>query len=487
LLFKLSEKVDEKLNMKTLLVLLYLCTGVSFAQEDFKPFSEDEGLKEIIFEDEEIESDAYYHASLVKEGNQRRIDLYNLQKSKFKMINGDLKTARFLLGRISDKNSQVAAIKQRYLAVINFIEGRFSDSLKLLETPVMQISTSYQQICLLKLINLMALNKSEEVKKESRGCMAQTDKYSRNDQYWLDTMVKLKTLDQTGLKRKMLTDIQSTLSDDEQARIWLKTGLYLNREEELLDLIGILPESSYQSKRLREIVAFLYLRKGQKDKALSFIDDIDTANAENIKGNFNLVNREYELAFGHYRLALQKKQDSANALERAIPLAWLLHQWNDGLTMLNSISNKNLDPRNKKAIEIAFLIRQKQFIQAQKELALLKIDFKQVPPFEISIMDTYVNLILSSNAQKIDKRKIEESAENACKSFDGINCWIALQYIQWENLGKTITRDELVYSDKTMTVESLKEKVPLVPLKETISIDQSDIEELDSAMIVIKN
>ena len=267
------------------------------------------------------------------------------------------------------------------------------------------------------------------------------------------------------------------------SRLWLKTGLYLNKEKDLLNLLSVLPENSYQSKRLREIIAFMYLRSGNagdKAKALSFIDDIDSANAENIKGNINLQNKEYELAFGHFRLALQKKQDSTNSVERAIPLAWLLSQWKDGLAMLDNNVNRTLDPRNKRAIRIAFLIREKRFAEAEKELTLLKIDFQQEPPFEVNIMDSYVSLIQGATEKKFDPRKVEESTEKACRSFDGISCWISLQMTMWENLGKTIKRDDLVYSDKEMTIDSLKEKKPVMPLKETITVDQRDIEELDS-------
>ena len=475
--------------MKQSCVLLFLSLllghSVGMAQEEFKPFSEDEALKEIVFPEEAMDTEALTYMTQVKEGNNRRIDVYNLQKAKFKLINGDLKTARFLLGRISDKNAPLLPVKLRYLATIDFIEGKYADSLSRLKSPVLQTSSFYKQVCLLKLINFMALNDVSGVKAESTGCMVQTDEYSRNDQFWLDTMVKLKTRDQIGLKRNMLLDLQGTLSSDEMSRIWMKSGLYLNREDDLLFMLGVLPESSYQSKRLREIVGFLYLRKGIYDKALSFVDDIDSANSENIKGTYNLFRREFELAFGHFKLALQKKQDSANALERAIPLAWILRQWDDGLQMVRSSANRSVDQRNRKAIEIAFMIRQKKFEEAWRQLNLLRLDFKNNPPFEVKVMETYVQLILSGGHKKIDRRKIEDSAEDACKSYDAYNCWIALQFIQWENLGKTITRDEFIYTDKSLTIDSLKEKVVISPLKETVSVDQSDIEELDSNTITI--
>ncbi len=466
--------------MKALYVLLFLSLSVGFIPTKAHAQANEDELKEIILEGEEYSLDALTETNQIKDNNQRQVDLYNLQKAKFKMISGDLKLAEFFLGRISEKESAVMAIKKRYLAMIYFVQGRFDKSIKELDDPKVNNNNYFIQNCLLRLINFMAVNDVAAINREKQSCQFYTMKFSKNDQFWLDSMIKLKTNDTQGLKKNMLTDIEYTISDDEMSKLWLKTGLYLNKEKDLLNLISLLPESSYQSKKLREIIAFMYLRSGDSKKALAFVDDIDSANAENIKGNINLANKEYELAFGHFRLALQKKQDSQNSLERAIPLSWLLNQWADGLSMLNNISNKSLDPRNSQAIKIAFLIREKRFAEAQRELTLLKIAFKNEPPFEVNIMDSYVNLIVGA-----EKRKAEETAEKSCKSFDGMSCWISLQYIQWENLGKTIQRDDATYTDKTLSLDSLKEKKTLEPLVEAKSIDQSDIEELDGETIKI--
>ncbi|MGZ3787277.1 MAG: hypothetical protein ACXVCE_05890 [Bacteriovorax sp.] len=446
-------------------------------------------LKEIWFSEDEYNDAAFLEAQLQNEAFERGSDIDSLLRAKFKIIGGDLKMAKFYLGRIDDKKSKLFTIKKRYQAIIAFIEGRFNDSLNDLSDKRFTETSLFSQVCLLRLINFMAVNDIDSIKREKESCMFYTGKTSKNDQFWLDTMIKLKTKDSEGVKKNLLTDVENTLSDDEMSKLWLKTGLYLNKEKDLLNLLSLLPESSYQSKRLREIVAFMYLRSGtpsDKQKALAFVDDIDSANAENIKGNINLQNKEYELAFGHFKLALQKKQDSTNSLERAIPLSWILNQWKDGIEMIDSNTNKNLDPRNVRAIRAAFLIREKRFEEAQKELALLKIDFQNEPPFEVNIMDSYVSLIMSEKEKKFDQRKIEDSAEKACRSFDGINCWISLQFVQWENLGKTIKRDEDIFQDNEMTLDSLKEKKATTPLKETITVDQRDIEELDSEGIKIR-
>jgi hypothetical protein len=463
------------MKLQCVLLFLGLLVGIGRLHAN-----EDE-LKEITLDGEEYTLQASNEATITQDNNQRKIDLFNLQKAKYKIISGDLPAAVFYLNRISEKESVVTRIKKRYMGMIYFIQGRFAQSINELNDKRVNNNNYYAQTCLLRLIDFMAVNDVTSIEHEKKSCQFYTSKFSRNDQYWLEAMIKLKENDTNGLRKLLITDMNVT--DDEASKLWLKTGLYLNKEKQLLELLSTLNENAYQSKKLREIVAFMYLRSGETKKALDFVDDIDTANAENIKGNVNLANKEYELAFGHFRLALQKKQDSTNALERAIPLAWLLNQFGDGLSMLNNISNKNLDPRNSAATKIAFLIREKRFIEAQRELILLKIAFQNEPPFEVSIMDTYVNLMLSDNDKTYDKRKIEESAEKSCKAFDGISCWISLQYIQWENLGRTIKREDPIFSDTTLNVESLKEKKIIRPLIESKSIDQSDIEELDSTII----
>lgn len=476
------------MNVRTVILCLSFLVGISIHQlmASEADLLASATLKEIWFDDDEFNDSASLEAELQSETHARGSDIDSLLRAKHKIINGDLKLAKFYLNRINDQKSRLFPIKKRYLAMISFIDGQFAQSLEHLKDKRFYDNSLYPKICLLKLINFMAVNDIDSLRREKQSCLYYTGRASKNDSFWLDTMVKLKLKDANGVKKNLVTDIEYTISDDEMSRLWLKTGLYLNKEKDLLNLLSLLPESSYQSKRLREIVAFMYLRSGSttdKQKALAFIDDIDSSNAENIKGTINLQNKEYELAFGHFRLALQKKQDSTNSLERAIPLAWILGQWGDGLSMLNNSTNKTLDPRNISAIRIAFLIRDKQFAQAQKELTLLKIDFQNEPPFEVNIMDSYVSLMTGAGDKKFDKRKVEESTERACRDFDGISCWISLQFIEWSNLGKTIKRDEEIFTDKEMTIESLKSKKVFEPLKETVTVDQRDIEELDGSGI----
>ena len=49
---------------------------------------------------------------------------------------------------------------------------------------------------------------------------------------------------------------------------------------------------------------------------------------------------------------------------------------------------------------------------------------------------------------------------------------------EWENIGKTLTRDEKTLS-KPFNIENLKTKQEITPLQDSVMIDQKDIEELD--------
>ena len=446
-------------------------------------------LPEIMVEEDQYSMDALNESTVNRELYNVQADIENLYKAKYNMVNGNLKNARFYLNKIDETRTTLTNVKKRYIAIIEFLEGNFTRSIEALNHKMYFDSYHNGHICLLKLLNYMAINDTDAIKREKDQCISFTIKYSKNDMYWLDTMIKLKLKDEKGLKKNMMTEFGFTIGEDEVSRIWLKTGLYMNKEKDLLDLIAVLPENSYQSKRIREMIAFLYLRTGtpeNKTKALSFVDDIDSANAENIKGSINMQNKEYELAFGHFKLALSKKQDSINSLDRAVPLAWLLNQWKDGLDMLVRNTNKNVDPRNKKAIKAAFLIRDKRYDEAHEELTLLKNEFKNDPPSEISIMDSFVSLIVGAKDKKYDKRKVEDSAEKACRAFDGINCWISLQHIQWDNLGKTILREDDTFSDAQISIESLKEKKEVKTLVETNTVDQRDIEELDGKSVKLE-
>jgi hypothetical protein len=414
-----------------------------------------------------------------------------LSLAKFQLISGNIGMSEYYLNQIIEvRPGPLTPIKKRYQAIIEFIRGEHKKSNVILNEILIDKEQStgahYQQVCLLKILNALAINDLDTLKFNRIPCQSQTSKFSKNDQYWLDTMIKLKLHNTVGLNTNILKDKSEILSEEEETKLWLKTGLYLNREQDIIKLLTLLDAGTYQSNRVAEIIGFLYLRNGETEKALEFIDGINSANAENIRANISLQKKEYEVAFGHLKLAMQKKQDSINSLERSIPLTWILNQYEEGLVMLDNPTLKKMDSKNIRSIKIAYLTKIKKYDLAEKEMMILMTEHNNTPPSDVYAMAGYLSIMNGAIERKYDRRLSEEYTEKACRAFDGLSCWTAMKLTQWDNIGKTVRRTDETFSDKTMTLDSLKSTVVITPLKEEIQIDQGFIEELDSKTIAIK-
>ncbi len=410
----------------------------------------------------------------IEERDKRFADHLALQYSKYHLINGNLKMAKFYLRRINGKSTKLLMVKRRYEALIAFIENRFQESLNAISSGKFNDGRIYPQICMLRLANLLALNKIKAFAKEKVSCTSLTREYSNQNQFWIDALADIKTKKKDLLLGNRAEILKNVFGDINSIKIWMKLVLFLNKEKVIERTLEELPSRAYQSKKIRELIGFAMYRLGKNKEALEFIEDIESPNADNIRGNIYLKQKKYELALGHFQLALQKKHNSLNALERAIPLTWILGQWQDGLNLLNRLIKPELDPRKKLALDTAFQIRIEDIDNAYKQLNLLEVQFKKKYPKEVGLMKSYVAL------RRHDMKKLQESSVKECRRYDGLNCWISMQLIYWENLGLTIERDEKTLSLSSFSIEKLKGKAEIKPMKEKIIIDQRDIEELDS-------
>ncbi|MCO4794762.1 MAG: hypothetical protein KC493_13670 [Bacteriovoracaceae bacterium] len=426
-----------------------------------------------------------YSRNQIEEINQKSLldrktnEMENLILAKKFLVNGDTEWAKYFLNKINTNESSLLLVTDRYKAWIAFIEGDYEKTLKILEKPKFRYVENFKEVCLLKVLSKMTGKYTKSVEQELNYCSLITRNYSNNEQYWLDNLNKLKTGKFKDIKGMNNSDIQYIVSDSQLVRIWLKTGLYMNREDLIEKHITGIPSSVYKSKRTRELIGFYHYRKGEFAKAKDFVEDIETTNAENIRGNINLKEKKYELAFGHFKLALNKKANSLNALERAIPLAWILEQWRDGLELIGRLVTETIDPQKKDALESAFHIRMENYSLANRKLRILDAEYQGQPPLEVDIMRSYVAL------RNHDPRTLFLTSKNSCRRYDGLNCWLQHQQIIWENIGKTVDRDEKILGDQSLDMNSLKIYSPPEPLQENIYIDQKDIEELDSQLIKV--
>lgn len=407
------------------------------------------------------------------------VDLTLLKLAKFNLVNGELENAKLFLNKM-ENSIELKGIKNRYLATIAFIEGDYKTSDKILRTSDFDGPAANTQVCILKVLNSLALENLKQLDDDFKTCKELTFNYSKNRHLWMEYVVNLKL----SKKNPFTTDSPDTLKwifqDIELTRIWLKKNIFFNTEKKSIDYLPSFPASTFRRKDIRELIGLSYFRIGDQQNALKFIEDLETPTAENIKGNIELSNKKYELAYGHFQLALKYKDNSKNALERLIPLSWILEKWQDGLKFLKKEIGPNTDQSKKLALETAFLIQEEKLNPAQENLKILNSRYRGSVPKEVLRMDTYVSLMLSQT------KELKNNSSLACKKFDGLNCWIFLQMFVWEDLGILLQNDESTTTDPTLTLDYLKSEQPVEPLVENELIDQTLVEELDSAMVQIK-
>lgn len=412
---------------------------------------------------------------------QRSINNY-LARVKFEMINGNLDKAKvLLLDEQFDQNFSMP-IQYRYLAIINFIEGNYQRSLELLQKKEMYQEGNNQHVCLLRNLNYLILNRHFEAINDWSFCQGITRSSSQH--LWMDTLVKLKTSKSNESFKKVLANINIENERDDFLRIYLKLALYLNQPDKIFARIPYLGESIYEVDSTRELLGLLFYRKGDLKTAYQFIEDLETPNSENIKGNLYLAQKKYELAYAQFKLALKRKKSSQNSLERIIPVAWMLRQWKDGLDFTQALEVNSKDQLKKLLILAAFEIQLEKFADARAKLEKIVISSKSTQSKETNQLLSYVTLM-----QK-DLNSTRSYNLKSCKDFYGLNCWLQYHLSTWDDFSLTIKRDENIHTDiktKTQTEKSLldeyRSNFKPSPLAEDIYIGQPDIEELDNVIM----
>lgn len=413
----------------------------------------------------------------LNEFNERKKDIENLQQAKLYLIDGNTKLSRHFLSKVHLGDSKVSAIKQRYQALIYFIENDTRNAEKLMGSKYFKSNSAYKEICILKSVIEIANNNIKKAQKTYDRCVPITYEYSSNQQMWYTNIFDLAVKNRFELTGNRDGSNSFLLSSPEIARVWLKMALFTAAPGMIDAYIGTIPKDLYRSKKVREIIAYEYYRLGDEKKALSFIEDITTANSENMKGNIKLANKEYELAFGYFKVALQKKSNSRNAIERALPLAWKLEQYVDGKELL--IKDTNGDYFAKKALDIAFDLKLKKHHIAMNKLRYLNKSFIENKPLKLQLMNSFINTIVDEQYYKT------YYSNEACKMYDGLNCWLSFAHTIWPSINETIKREGKIIEIAEFSVENLRKKSIVNDIDEPQIINQKDIEELDSKSVIM--
>jgi hypothetical protein len=403
--------------------------------------------------------------------------LQKLGAIKYEIINGNLEKAKLLLlqSRYADDFSK--NIQFRYLGIIHFIEGNFKQSQEFLTQKGMYNLTSDDTVCILRTLNFLIMNEVAKGQLEWKRCLDVTINQSETQHVWMNTILKLKINDEPQITSVPFKKVNIENEKGDFLRLFLKMALYLNQQDKIFDRLPFLGDVAFADPEIRELIGMLYYREGKLAKAYQFVEDLASPNSENIKGNLYLAQKKYELAYGQFKLALNKKANSQNALERIIPIAWILKQWDDGLGYLANLQADPKDQYAKMAIEAAFLTQAQKYHEASKKLETIVVGSNDA-------QSTEVNQLYTFNAMMLKNKDLAETyADKACKLKDGLNCWLQFQLTLWDNFALTAHRDDDVFQKEMDITEELIAEFEENPIQEKLFISQKDIEEMDNDII----
>jgi hypothetical protein len=398
---------------------------------------------------------------------------------KYEIINGNLEKAKVMLLEAKYRQDFSRPIQYRYLAMIHFIEGDFKRSLEMLQKKEMYKLENTSHICVLRTLNLLILNRHVEAISDWNRCLDATVSQSSTFHLWMNTLISLKT---SNKKEDINLPLRNLSIENERGdflRIYLKLALYLNQQYKIFPRIPYLGAQVYDDQEIRELLGLLFYRDGKLVNAYKFIEDLSSPNSENIKGNLYLAQKKYELAYGQFKLALQKKSNSQNALERIVPTAWLLKQWKDGLHYTNKLEVSPSDRYKKMAIKAAFQTQLELYDEAKDTLERVVVGSKNAQAPEVNQLYSFVGLMLNN------KDIATDYADKSCKNYEGLNCWLQFQLAMWEDFTLTTKREDAIHNPKVNLLDEYRNSFTKDPIVEEEFISQKDIEELDNELILL--
>jgi len=219
----------------------------------------------------------------------------------------------------------------------------------------------------------------------------------------------------------------------------------------------------------------VYFRQGRFAQAWKLMEDISNPNVENMKGNLWLLRGNQELAYAQFKLALKQKANSHNAVERALPLAWVLEQWSDGLKFSERIYVYEKNRLQKLTTTAAFAVKLEKFDDALVNLEQVHREKGEDTALETTQLSTYVAL------RRNDGDRLAKHAARGCESGDITHCWLTNALIIWNDIPTLMKREEPTVEGEPLQKTLLSQEA--IAFKEPVFIDARDIDEMDDALI----
>jgi hypothetical protein len=400
----------------------------------------------------------------------------DLKKVKYYLINGEIRLAKIYLSKLTYVQTKLKPVIHRYLAILNFMTSDFEKTYFYLSQPELQNLPHYAKICTLKVLSEIVLDKTVDLEDDWARCQVENPgNFREKNLIWLETLVQLKLKPKEGITKIPFKRLKLASLDNDELKVMLKLALYLNQEKIVMEQLPELSFDQLQDTEVRELAGQVFFRMGALARSYRFVEDLKSPNSENIKGNLYLLRNKFELAYAQFKLALEQKQNSQNAMERLLPLAWLLGDWEGGSKYSEMVIASPQTQINKLTLTAAFLMQKGDYDKADRVLTNIAEKSRRGTEIEVTQLASF-NALMQNKPDIVRKQ-----ANMSCAQYDLVNCWVLFQLGQWDAFPLTIRRDEKL-SEKRDWEKLIKENIDQ-PIKETVYVNQIDIEEMDDKLI----
>lgn len=402
-----------------------------------------------------------------------------LKEIKFLLVNGNLDKAKILLNQSALSIEFTKTIQYRYLAMIYFIEGNYEEALKILDKQELNDLSVLPKVCFIKVLSEIILEKTQLAIKDWEVCKQSTISYSNTNLTWMQTIVDLKTTSDKSYIKNYFNKLEIDKYGHDFFRIYLKLALYLNQQDKIIPQFRFFSKDVLEDEVERELIGLNYYRNGEIIKAHELLKDLNTANAEVFKGNLYLHQKKYEPAFAQFKLALQRKSNSQNALERLLPISWKLSQWEDGLNYLHKLKINSEDSIENNTLMGVFSAMANKHDETYYYLRRIDNKTNLSEPIEVSQLKVLNSLKRKNYDEVIDP------AIKSCTGNDGINCWFIMALYSWESLIDYLGKTDQIHKGLKSIADEYRSSEVINPINENKLLEQKSIEEMDNNLIIL--
>ena len=420
----------------------------------------------------ENESEIFVLKESLKE---KKFIIRQFQEVKLFILKGKIDGALERLEELNIKynTDDIRRLIYFFQAKCYFILGDFDTANSLLESKLFTQNKYYENICYLKYLTSININTQSSILGINRCTRINIEDTDINSNWMryvndhiLDNNEKNDYFRELVLKSKQFTTFKEVES-------WLKFGILYNYEDLIVKTLEFLPSMAILNDELRTLVAYNLYNDSKKSQAREYIEDINSSNALYLKSLIALKEKDYKVANAHLLTTLKTKNFSLNANQLTLAVSWLNEEYKNARLSLNKIIPMTDFKVYQYIFNTTLVYKERSYFRAQKEIDFLSDAYMENLPYEGNILAT--NVYLNN-----DNPKWIETSEDACKSFDMLNCWLRMQADIWDNYSeyyKKITNEKWVYRFNENLNKIMKKNDSV--FEDSIFINQNDIEELD--------